>query len=42
VVLYAIRTPRGIAFLVIDGPPERMALRAPDLDLIARLLEVPF
>jgi hypothetical protein len=40
-ILYAIRTERGTAFVVIDGPPDRMAQRSADLDLIVRLIQVP-
>lgn len=39
-LLYAIRTPAGVAFVAIDGPPEEMELLAADIDLILHLLEV--
>ena len=39
VTLYAIRSASGVAFLVIDGPPDTMRSRAADLDLIPFLLE---
>ena len=37
-VAYAIRTPEGIAFLLIDGPPEAWAAHEADAALIPWLL----
>jgi hypothetical protein len=34
IAAYAIRTPRGVAYLLLDGPPDRWAERADDLALI--------
>jgi len=41
IIVYAIRTPEGVAFLSIEGAPEALAARASDLDLIAHLMEFP-
>lgn len=41
VILFAIRSPAGVAFLAIDGPPDQMDARAADLALIPMLLEIP-
>jgi hypothetical protein len=40
IAAYAIRTPRGVAFLQIDGPTDRWPARAADLALIPWLLRV--
>jgi hypothetical protein len=34
IAAYAIRTPRGVAYLLIDGPPDTWAERADELALI--------
>ena len=39
--LYAIRTPDGVGFLVIDGPSDLVDVREADLELIPRLLSYP-
>ena len=36
---YAVRTPDGVAYLLIDGPPDAWAGREADADLVARLME---
>jgi hypothetical protein len=40
IAAYAIHTPRGVAFLQIDGPPDAWAKRANDLALIPSLIRV--
>jgi hypothetical protein len=40
IAAYAIRTPRGVAFLQLDGPPDRWAMRADDLALIPWFVRV--
>lgn len=40
-VAYAIRASAGVAFLLIDGPPERWAGLEADATAIARLLSLP-
>ncbi len=37
---YAIRTPAGVAFLLIDGPPAAWAAHAADASLIPVLMEL--
>ena len=36
---YAVRTPDGVAYLLIDGPPDAWVGREADADLVARLME---
>jgi hypothetical protein len=38
IVVFAIRTPRGAAWLMIDGPPDDWTARADDLERIPTLL----
>lgn len=40
IVVFAIETPRGAAWLMIDGPPDEWAARAGDLERIPFLLRV--
>lgn len=40
IAAYAIRTPRGVALLQIDGPPDSWPARAADLALIPWLVRV--
>jgi hypothetical protein len=40
IAAYAIRTPRGVAFLQIDGPPDKWPAREADLALIPWLVRV--
>ena len=41
IVAFAIQTPRGAAWLMIDGPTDGWAARANDLERIAPLFRVP-
>ena len=41
IAAWAIRTPYGVAYLLIDGPPERWVGREEDVERIARLLSAP-
>ena len=41
IVVFAIETPGGAAWLMIDGPPEHWAARAADLERIAQLFRIP-
>jgi len=41
ILAYGITTPRGFAYLVIDGSPDGWRRRAADFEWIARLLRVP-
>ena len=40
IVVFAIETPRGPAWLMIDGPPDEWAARADDLERIPALFRV--
>jgi len=40
IVVFAIQTPRGAAWLQLDGPPERWAARADDLERVAFLFRI--
>lgn len=40
IVVFAIETPRGPAWLMIDGPPEEWAARADDLERVPTLFGV--
>lgn len=40
IVVFAIETPKGAAWLMIDGPPEEWAARAADLERIPLLFRV--
>ena len=40
IVVFAIETPKGAAWLMIDGPPEEWAARAEDLERIPPLFRV--
>lgn len=37
---YAIRTPAGVAFLLIEGPPAAWAAHAADASLLPMLMEL--
>jgi hypothetical protein len=41
IVVFALQTPRGVAWLMIDGPPDEWAARAADLERIPYLFRVP-
>ena len=40
IVVFALQTPRGAAWLMIDGPPDEWAARAADLERIPTLFRV--
>lgn len=40
IVVFALQTPRGAAWLMIDGPPDEWAARADDLERIPLLFRV--
>jgi len=40
IVVFAIETPRGFAWLQIDGPPESWAARAAELERVPLLFRV--
>jgi hypothetical protein len=40
ILAFAIETPRGVAWLEIDGPPDSWAASADDLDFVPMLLRV--
>ena len=40
IVVFAIETPSGVAWLLLDGPPDEWAARAEDLERVALLFRV--
>jgi hypothetical protein len=40
IVVFAIESPRGVAWLMLDGPPDEWAARAEDLERVALLFRV--